>query len=282
MTREPSSSSSQSLADLPADELAAYARQLGLVVDAHMPRGELLRVIRDRRTLLLKLDRQAMLDIVVWARLPVRRSAGKESLARQIASVTRFRFDGLSDQGLKALAKLRGVSLVVNDDRSAIEKKLRSHAGIWSRIQHAKRSLVGGFISQLLESGSETGEYRFLPEDADGGSIREDIENAGVVGGIAKKLRGAADQYVHEKLDEIETRIDRKLDEIDRRLSEWRDREVSNRLRIVKITLVSAIIVAVISLGYDYVKSHDLLRDTNAVHRAAGANATDIEQTDSP
>ena len=73
--------------------------------------------------------------------------------------------------------------------------------------------------------------------------------------GIAQKLRGAADQYVHEKLDEIERRIDCKLDEIDGRLNEWRDREVRNRLRIIKITLITAILVAIISLGYDYLKS---------------------------
>ena len=87
------------------------------------------------------------------------------------------------------------------------------------------------------------------------GDDRPTIENVGVVGGIAQKLRGAADLYVREKLDEIERRIDSKLDEIDRRLGEWRDQEVRNRLRIIKITLVTAIIVAVISLGYDYIKS---------------------------
>ena len=84
-----------------------------------------------------------------------------------------------------------------------------------------------------------------------------------MVGGIAKRIRGAADQYVEEKLDEIERRIDSKLDEIDRRLAEWRDREIKNRLKLVKITLVTAIIVAIVSLGYDYVKSTGSVRVTS-------------------
>jgi tetrahydromethanopterin S-methyltransferase subunit G len=75
-----------------------------------------------------------------------------------------------------------------------------------------------------------------------------------VVGGIARTIRGVADGYVHEKLDEIEARIDRKLDEIDRRLGEWRDREIVNRLKIIKITLIASVFVFLLSLGYNYLK----------------------------
>ncbi len=75
-----------------------------------------------------------------------------------------------------------------------------------------------------------------------------------MVGGITRKIKGVADDYVREKLDEIEARIDRKLDEIDARLGEWRDREIRNRLRIIKITLLASIVVALLSLGYNYVK----------------------------
>ena len=55
-------------------------------------------------------------------------------------------------------------------------------------------------------------------------------------------------------MDEIEARIDRKLDEIDRRLSEWRDKEIANRIRILKVTLWASVIVAVCSLIYSYLK----------------------------
>ena len=86
------------------------------------------------------------------------------------------------------------------------------------------------------------------------GILRWSIEDHGVVGGIASRLRGAADDYIKIKLDEIELRIDGKLNQIDQRLAEWRDREVANRLKILRITLVFTVLVAILSLGYNYIK----------------------------
>ncbi len=246
--------SSPSLIDLPDDELDAYARELGLSIIRPTPRGELLRLIRDRQELLLELDRDALLDIVVWARIPVRRSASKEELAKALTAVDRVRFQGLSDRGLKAFARLRGVHFETADTREYIEKRMRRKAGFWARIQRRRRALVGSMIDRVLEGTKAEGDYRFLPDEDVKPSLRQTIEEIGVVGGIAQKLRGVADEYVHQKLDEIEQRIDRKLDEIDRRLGEWRDQEIKNRLRLIKITLISAIVVAVISLGYNYLK----------------------------
>ncbi|MDB5325304.1 MAG: hypothetical protein JWM57_873, partial [Phycisphaerales bacterium] len=85
-------------------------------------------------------------------------------------------------------------------------------------------------------------------------ALREEIEEAGFFGGIANRVKRQADSYVNQKLDEIEARIDRKLDEIDRRLAEWRDKEIANRIRILKITLWVSVVVAVISLIYSYVQ----------------------------
>jgi hypothetical protein len=241
------------MADMPADELARYGTELGLEVSPQTPRGELLRVIRQHQELLLEIDRNALLDIVVWARRPVRESVSKEQLAREIATIHRMRFDGLSDSGLSVLAKLRGVPVDDGDRRRDIIKRLKQHEGIWNKLGRKSRGAVGKFIAQVIEGQrDDAGEYHFLPEDKPNQALREHIEEDGVVSGIARKLRGAADVYVHEKLDEIEARIDRKLDEIDQRLAEWRDREVSNRLRIIKITLVASVLVALLSLGYDY------------------------------
>ena len=58
--------------------------------------------------------------------------------------------------------------------------------------------------------------------------------------------------WLVRELDEIEARIDRKLEEIDKRLGEWRDKEIANRIRILKITLWASAIVSVISLAYAY------------------------------
>ena len=97
-----------------------------------------------------------------------------------------------------------------------------------------------------------------LPCDAQGGRNRgscgdthQDALLAGLFGGIASRVKKTADSYVNQKLDEIEARIDRKLDEIDRRLGEWRDKEIANRIRIMKITLWASVIVGAFSLPAD-------------------------------
>ena len=74
-------------------------------------------------------------------------------------------------------------------------------------------------------------------------------------------MRGAADAYLAAKLDEIEARVDDKLDHIEARIDrkivelhqqlvELRDREVRHRLRLLKITLIFTVLVALLSLGY--------------------------------
>ena len=260
---------SRSLSDLPSDELLGYGWDLGLDLEADLPRGELLRRIRERQELLLELDREAMLDVVVWARRPVRRSASKEVLAKQIAQVRRARFDGLSEGGLEVLARLRGLSVAPGESRAELERRLRKAEGFWAKVRRKRRGLVAGLIAKAVEAES-AGEYQFLPEKEEP-TLREQIEEEGVVGGITRKLRGVADDYVREKLDEIEARIDRKLDEIDRRLGEWRDREVANRLKILKITLLFSVLVALICLGYDMISGRDAAESVNG---GAGLDGT--------
>src|SRR5207245_282495 len=87
-------------------------------------------------------------------------------------------------------------------------------------------------------------------------SIKDEIEESGLVGGLTSRIKRSADAYLNQKLDEIEARIDRKLDEIDRRLAEWRDKEIANRIRILKITLWASVIVAALSLMYSYVYTY--------------------------
>jgi len=220
------------------------------------PRGELLRLVRERQELLVELDRDALLDIVVWARRPVRESASKEQLAKEISGIRRMRMESLSHRGVVALARLRGVSAGEHQTIEELERLMRANESTWHRLQRGRRRFIGAVISKVVDgSGKHSGDYRFLPEEKPP-SLREQISEEGVVGGIARRLRGVADDYVKEKLDEIEQRIDRKLDEIDKRLGEWRDREIANRLRIIKITLAASVLVALFSLGYDYLKHH--------------------------
>jgi len=246
-----------SLAQLPLDELKAHATSLGIGFGRDAQHGELLRLIRQRQELLLDLDRQALLDICVWARRPVKKSAGKDALAREIASINKMRFDGLSDPGLSALCRLRELDVSPGAERGSMIRALKKAEPLGKYITRKRRRLMGSLINKLVSApGSEPdgdkAEYQFLPEDDR--SLKRRIEEEGLVGGITRKIKGVADDYVREKLDEIELRIDRKLDEIDARLGEWRDREIRNRLRIVKITLLASIVVAVLSLGYNQVK----------------------------
>jgi len=251
------SSSPSFIVNLPDDELIRYGEQLGLTLTPGTPRGELLRRIRARNDLVDGLDRDALLDIIVWMRIPVQESATKQQLVHSIIGGTKVRFEGLSDRGLNALARLRGVSPSPNEPRASLEARLRKSEGFWKRLRRTRRSMVGALFAKLVQGDQDNGggEYHFIPDDSERKAIKERIENQGVVSGIARTLRGVADDYVAEKLDEIEHRIDRKLDEIDQRLSEWRNREVANRLRIVKITLISTIIVVLMSLGYEYFKA---------------------------
>jgi hypothetical protein len=246
------------LGDLPVDELEAYARDLGVSVPGRITRADLLKKVRERRELLAAMDREALLDVAAWARLPVRRSANKEQLARSIAKVDLMRFDGLNHPGLVALARLRSVDVQDDEAREEIIARMKRREGLWHRVARKRRRMIGWAVEKMVEGKDEPeGEYQFLPEDlgAPEPKLRDEVESHGVVAGIAGKLRTVADDYIAEKLDEIEHRIDEKLDEIDARLEEWRDREVHNRLRIVKITLVASVIVACLSLGYKYASS---------------------------
>ncbi len=248
---------SRALSELPADELVRYGQELGVQLNAKMGRGELLRRIRERQELLLDLEREAMLDIVVWARHPVRASASKEELARLIASIGKMDFQSLSDRGLCALARLRDVPCRADEPREEIEARIRSAEPFMNRLRRGRRRVVAGLITRVV-NGYDMGEpeaYRFLPEEGAAPSLKERIAEDGVVGSVVRRIRGVADDYVREKLDEIEARIDQKLDEIDSRLAEWRDQEVANRLKLIKITLVASILVAILSLAYSYVKS---------------------------
>jgi hypothetical protein len=135
--------------------------------------------------------------------------------------------------------------------------------------------MLGSIVSNMLGEEDRSAEYQYLPPQPNAAatkeretpapppavqqasrdaSIKEEIEESGLFGGITSRLKKSADAYVNQKLDEIEARIDRKLDEIDRRLAEWRDKEIANRIRILKITLWASVVVAAVSLIYAYIK----------------------------
>jgi hypothetical protein len=250
---------------MPRDELEAIAEEYGIESERYRSTLDLAGAIHERRRLIAGMDRGAMLEVVVWGRRPVAASATPEQLAREIAQIKGMRFVGLPERGLRVLAALRGVPAEETDDVPTIVRRLKRQEGFLAKLNRKKRRFIGSLVSKMVGDEPASDDYQFLPPghsgDAGGtvpstrsASLKEEIEESGLFGGLAGRIRRSADVYVNQKLDEIEIRIDRKLDEIDRRLQEWRDKEVGNRIRILKITLWASLIVAGISLVYSYIR----------------------------
>jgi len=263
----PTTTPPRQLSELPRDELDHLAEEFGLDPTRYPNRQALVSAIHDRRQMIAGLDREAMLDVVRWGRRPVTYNASKEQIAQEIARIRSMRFAGLSQRGLTVLAKLRGLGVNDNEPVPAIIRKLRKQEGVWSKLNRKRRAVLGALVSNIVGGRESSSAYQFLPPhpgDAAPGpapaartaSIKEEIEESGLIGGITNRLKKSADSYLNQKLDEIEARIDRKLDEIDRRLGEWRDKEIANRIKILKITLWASVIVALVSLIYAYVKTY--------------------------
>jgi len=263
-------SPSRQLSELPKDELEALAEEFGIDPTRYKTRQLLVAALHDRRQMIASMDRDAMLDVVRWGRRPVPVNASREQLAQEIARVRKMDFAGLSHRGLVVLAKMRGIPDAgegVGVPR--LVRRLKKKEGFFSRVNRKRRSMIASLVAGMVGEEESSGQYQFLPPTSPGGgastaagvgtssrepSIKEEIEESGLIGGITSRIRKTADSYVNQKLDEIEARIDRKLDEIDRRLAEWRDKEIANRIRILKITLWVSVVVAIVSLIYSYVK----------------------------
>ena len=259
---------SRQLSDFPRDELEALADEFGLDPTRFKTGPQLVAAIHQRRQLIAEMDRDAMLDVVRWGRRPVTATATKEHLAQEIARIRSMKFSGLSHRGLVVLAQLRGAAVGGEDEIPVLVRKLRQQEGIFSRVGRKWRGLLGSGVAKMIGETESERDYKFLPgpqssptadsaassSSSSTSSIKDDIEESGLLSGLSNRIKKTADSYLNQKLDEIEMRIDRKLEEIDRRLAEWRDKEIANRIRIMKITLWASVIVAFISLVYAYVK----------------------------
>ncbi|MGD0460976.1 MAG: hypothetical protein ABSB74_00665 [Tepidisphaeraceae bacterium] len=256
------------ISELPKDELENLAESLGLDATRFKTQQILVSAVHDRRQLIAGMDRQAMLDVVRWGRRPVTVSASNEQIAQEIARIRSMRFGGISHRGLVALARLRGVEATEEDPAPLIVRRLKRQEGVFSRLNRKRRAILGAMVASIVGESESPSDYKFLPDPNSGDgnpgtvgsakptSIKDEIEESGLFGGISNRIKKSADQYLNQKLDEIEARIDRKLDEIDRRLAEWRDKEIANRIKILKITLWASVIVGIFSLIYAYVTEY--------------------------
>jgi hypothetical protein len=263
-----SSAPSRQLADMPHEELVALAEEVGLEGRAYRTEQELVTAVHERRQLIASMNRDAMIELAKWGRRPLHLNATREQIAQEIVKIRSMRFGGLSASALLILAQLRNTSGNPGDSIPELVRKLKKQETFFSRLARKKRAVLGSLVSTMIGEHRAEDDYQFVPPAGESGSstatgqgrasIKEDIEDAGVFGGIAGRIKKSADAYLNQKLDEIEARIDRKLDEIDRRLAEWRDKEIANRLRILKITLWASVIVSLVSLIYFYLKIYFL------------------------
>lgn len=257
----------RALMDKPREELDALAEDVGLDPSQYPTPRHLAAAIQERRETIKILDREAMIDVMRWGRHPIPPNATREQLALEIAQMRSMRFSGLSPRGLIVLAAMRGVRLKGDETEEDLIRKLKKKEGFFKKLARKRRAWIGSIISGMLGDDEPRGDEQFLPPQTgvgtandptlgqlSEGSLKEEIEEAGVFGGLASRVKRQADSFLNQKLDEIEARIDRKLDEIDRRLAEWRDKEVANRIRILKITLWASVIVSVVSLIYTYIR----------------------------
>ena len=276
------------MSEMPRQELDHLADEFGIDPTRYELRQALVAAIHDRRQMIAALDREAMLEVVRWGRRPVTVNATKEQIAQEIVRIPSMRFAGLSQRGLVVLARMRGIDARDDDPVPVLVKRLKKKEGLFSKINRKRRAVLGSLVAKIVGEEEGPTDYQFLPPPGSGtpvgnvgtvayeapppaaggparpSSIKRDIEEAGLLGGITSRLKKSADSYVNQKLDEIEARIDRKLDEIDRRLAEWRDKEIANRIRILKITLWASVIVAACSLIYTYVDVHFINPPVNA------------------
>lgn len=253
----------QQLGDLPSTELEAVAEEFGLDPRRYRDKAALVAAIHARRQLIASLDRASMQDVLQWAGRTVHPGTSSEQMAIEIAHIRSMRFGGLSERGLLVLCLLRGCEVNGRESREELVDALKSQEGFFAKIKRKTRGWMGKRVEKMIgdpttAAPEPSAEPINKPTDQTAGprqqALQEEVEESGFFGGIANRVKRQADSYVNQKLDEIEARIDRKLDEIDRRLAEWRDKEIANRIRILKITLWASVVVAAVSLIYSYVQ----------------------------
>jgi hypothetical protein len=255
-SESPNLSTGASTESLSDQELRRLATDLGLDATRYPDRQSLAAALAEHRQLITTFDREPMMELIHWGRRSVPADAGPEELVKEIAAISSMRFAGLSQEALFILAEIRQADPALGDEIPTLIDKLRSREGLMEKFRRKKRAFLGKLVSGLV------GEPHSPPpaptSERPHASIKHEIEESGLLGGITNRIKRTADLYLDQKLDEIEARIDRKLDEIDRRLSEWRDKEIANRLKILKITLWVSVIVAIISLIYAWLKIYFL------------------------
>jgi len=201
--------------------------------------------------------RGALLDLAVWAGIPINEVGTHGSTLRRIFAAVDRPLDRLSTRGLVLLAELQGVRGASSIARRDLCRAVRRAQGWRGMLRRHRRVLAGSVLSRLIhgEQADTSGDGRTVENRE---RLRGRVAREGVVAGLTSELRGVADDYIAQKLDEIERRIDSKLDEIEARVNEWRAREIAARKRALLIGLAVVTVVTLLLVGYDYIRGESV------------------------
>ena len=232
----------RALEELSDVELRGIAEDLGLDVGRKESRTGLIERIRDRHRVIDEVSREEFARIVRWAGEEVKDFHAKALLVRRFYRLNFRRTEGLTPDDVRIVARLHGIEFAEDAPPEEIAGKVEASAKRWTDVLKRASGRVVGYIAKKV-AGADDDEMT-PPED----EAKE--VSAGLRKGFKAALRFSMDDYIAEKLDEIEARIDRKLDELDRKMDDWRTREVRHRLRIIKYTIIGTVVVAVVSIIY--------------------------------
>ncbi len=112
-------------------QLEIIADGIGLDHTRFKTRQDLVAGIHAHRQMMALLDRDALVDVMLWAHRPIASNATTEDLAREVAQIQTMRFSGLSQRGLIALAKIRGVEIDGTETVPLLIRKLKRQEGIF-------------------------------------------------------------------------------------------------------------------------------------------------------
>src|SRR5207237_7340859 len=165
-------------------------------------RQVLVAAIHERRQAIGAMDRDAMLDVVRWGRRPVSVNATKEQIAMEITRIKSMRFGGLSQRGLAVLATLRNAPVGGDEPVPVLIRRLKKQEGFFARLNRKRRTMLGSMIARMIGE-EEHSDYQFLPPTQPGAagaaSVKQDIEEAGLIGGIASRAKKSADSYLTQQ-----------------------------------------------------------------------------------
>ena len=241
------------LEELSNSELRAAAEDIGLAPSRRETRTSLIERIRRRRAVIDAISREELARILRWAHVEVQDFNVKDVLVSRFYHVGFRKTDGLTLEDLRIVARMHEVPFEDSTSHGELAGLVQKQSGRWSEVFKRAGSRMVGFLARRIIGPDTEAE-----ETVDGGEPTEGRVANSLKRGAKAALKFAVDDYVRDKLDEIEARIDHKLDDIDRKMNEWRTREIRHRLRILKITIVATVIVAAISLVYTLIKKYGM------------------------